>query len=140
DQMRNWVDNTVQRILSFKPSRVMEIGCGTGLLLFRIGPHCERYAGCDFSPAGLLQIEQELKRSQTMENVTLQQRVADDFDGIAPGSFDTVVLNSVVQYFPGAEYLLRVLERASEAVQSGGRIFVGDVRSLPLLETCLAVV
>ncbi|HEX2091920.1 MAG TPA: amino acid adenylation domain-containing protein, partial [Longimicrobiaceae bacterium] len=38
------------------------------------------------------------------------------------------------QYFPGVEYLLRVLEGAAAAVRPGGRIFVGDVRSLPLLE------
>ena len=47
-------------------------------------------------------------------------------------SFDTVVLNSVAQYFPDLDYLLRVLEGAAAALRPGGRIFVGDVRSLPL--------
>src|SRR3989442_7924392 len=41
-------------------------------------------------------------------------RSADDFRGIEPGSFDTVVLNSVVQYFPDGAYLERVLERSEE--------------------------
>ena len=61
-------------------------------------------------------------------------RPADDFGGIPPREFDTVVLNSVVQYFPSVDYLLRVLEGAVEAVSDGGAVFVGDVRSLPLLE------
>ena len=33
------VDNSVERILSLQPKRVLEIGCGTGLLLFRVAPH-----------------------------------------------------------------------------------------------------
>ncbi|HEX9945845.1 MAG TPA: condensation domain-containing protein, partial [Thermoanaerobaculia bacterium] len=48
-----------------------------------------------------------------------------------------VVLNSVAQYFPGVDYLVRVLEGAVRTVAAragGGAVFVGDVRSLPLLE------
>ena len=45
-----------------------------------------------------------------------------------------MILNSVVQYFPHIDYLLRVLEGAIDRVKAGGRVFVGDVRSLPLLE------
>ncbi len=43
DAMREWVDDAVNRVLLQQPRRVLEIGCGTGLLLFRIAPHCERY-------------------------------------------------------------------------------------------------
>ncbi len=50
EQMREWVNNQVARILALQPSRVLEIGCGTGLLLFRIAPHCTQYCGTDFSP------------------------------------------------------------------------------------------
>ena len=50
-----------------------------------------------------------------------------------PGSVDTVVVNSVVQYFPHLDYLQLVLERAAETVAPGGHIFVGDVRHLGLL-------
>jgi len=68
------------------------------------------------------------------DKVVLLERRADDFRDIAPNSFDTVILNSVVQYFPSVVYLLRVLEDAVRATRSGGFVFVGDVRSLPLLE------
>ena len=37
-QMREWVDGTVARIRGLAPRRVLEIGCGTGLLLFRVAP------------------------------------------------------------------------------------------------------
>src|SRR5262249_38958111 len=68
------------------------------------------------------------------DRVQLSERLADDFSGIPEGAFDAVVLNSVVQYFPGGDYLWRVLEGAIQALAPGGRLFIGDVRSLPPLE------
>ena len=45
-----------------------------------------------------------------------------------------MILNSVAQYLPSIEYLACVLEGAYPLVRPGGSIFVGDVRSLPLIE------
>ena len=134
-EMREWVDDAVERILSFAPKSVFEIGCGTGLLLFKLAPQCARYVGTDFSPAALNYVRQQLATSSaTNDKVVLFERRADDFQNIAPNLFDCVILNSVVQYFPSVAYLLRVLEGAVNATRSGGVVFVGDVRSLPLLE------
>ncbi|MGH3368766.1 MAG: AMP-binding protein, partial [Nocardioidaceae bacterium] len=52
-EMREWLDATVEAILSLRPRRVLEIGCGTGMVLFAVAPHCERYVGTDFSPVAL---------------------------------------------------------------------------------------
>ncbi|HYL99528.1 MAG TPA: amino acid adenylation domain-containing protein, partial [Blastocatellia bacterium] len=60
--------------------------------------------------------------------------MADDFEGIPSSYFDAVVLNSVVQYFPDFDYLIRVLRGALRAVRPGGFVFVGDVRNLDLME------
>ena len=65
--------------------------------------------------------------------IELEQCRADDVNERHRGQFDTVVVNSVVQYFPSADYLSNVIEAAISATRGGGRIFVGDVRSLPLL-------
>src|SRR3954454_24301592 len=43
EQMAEWVHDTVVRILQLKPRRILEIGCGTGLLLYRLAPHCDEY-------------------------------------------------------------------------------------------------
>ena len=135
EEMREWVDDAVTRILSLEPKRALEIGCGTGLLLFRLAPHCESYVGADFSPAALGYVRQQLAALDRIDDkVVLLERHADDFRDIEPNSFDAVILNSVVQYFPSAAYLLRVLEGAVKATRPGGFVFVGDVRSLPLLE------
>jgi amino acid adenylation domain-containing protein len=134
-EMKEWVDYTVEQILALRPQRVLEIGCGSGLLLSQIAPHCDEYWGTDYSVAALQYIEQMKQQVTGLENVTTLERMADDFHGIAPASFDTVIINSVVQYFPSATYLLRVLEQAVAAVSAGGHVLIGDVRNLLLLDT-----
>ncbi|AUX22495.1 peptide synthetase [Sorangium cellulosum] len=131
--MRAWRDHTVERILAFQPSRVWEIGCGTGLLLLEIAPQCAGYLGTDFSERAIARLRPQLARG-TLAHVALSRREANDFRGVAPGSFDMVVLNSIVQYFPTADYLRAVIAGAVRSVAPGGVVFLGDVRSLPLLE------
>ncbi len=135
EEMREWVDQTVARILSLRPQNVLEIGCGTGLLLFRLAPSCKRYVATDFSPIALDYIQQTLSlHNENLPQLELLKRRADNFDNLAAESFDVVILNSVVQYFPSIGYLLHVIEGAIKVVKPGGSIFIGDVRSLPLLE------
>ncbi len=132
-EMREWVDNQAAQILALQPNQVLEIGCGTGLLLFRIAPHCTDYCGTDFSPPSLNFIRKHLGNSN-LKQVTLLEKLATDFEGLAPQSFDIVILNSIVQYFPSLEYLIQVIAGAVTVTQPGGRIFIGDLRSLPLLK------
>jgi amino acid adenylation domain-containing protein len=135
-EMREWVDRTVERIGGLRPRGILEIGCGTGLLLFRLAPNCSKYCGTDLSPVALDYVrEVAASRGDELPPLTLLHRAADDFGGIGRGEFDLVVINSVAQYFPGVPYLLDVLRGAVEAVGSEGAIFVGDVRNLLLLDT-----
>jgi len=132
-EMREWLDGTVERILAGRPGRVLEIGCGTGMLLFRIAPHCAQYTAMDLSAEALHHIENQLD-SELAAKTTLLHRPAHALDDFTPQAFDTVVLNSVVQYFPSIEYLIEVLQRTVQLVAPGGMIFIGDVRHAGLLE------
>ncbi|HEV2735529.1 MAG TPA: amino acid adenylation domain-containing protein, partial [Longimicrobiaceae bacterium] len=123
-EMREWVERTAESILALEPERVLEIGCGTGLVLFRVAPRVRLYHATDVSAVAV----EELRRTTAgLPQVRLARAAADDLAGLAGSGFDTVVLNSVAQYFPGVEYLLRVLEGAAAAARPGGRIFLGDV-------------
>ncbi len=141
EEMREWVETTVTEILALRPRQVLEIGCGTGLVLLRVAPHCQRYVGTDQSRAALQRLKEQIPRStESLAPTTLLERSADNFEDFSANSFDTVILNSVVQYFPSVTYLGRVLEQLVALTKPGGRIFVGDVRSLLLLEIFAASV
>ncbi|MEI5036422.1 amino acid adenylation domain-containing protein [Streptomyces sp. S1A(2023)] len=66
------------------------------------------------------------------DQVELRVQDAADVTGLPQGHFDTIVINSVVQYFPGADYLTTVLDRALDLLAPGGAVLVGDVRNLRL--------
>ncbi|WP_188316812.1 class I SAM-dependent methyltransferase [Solihabitans fulvus] len=131
--MREWVDATVAAITELRPRRVLEIGCGTGLLLSRIAPDCDRYVGTDISDRVLARLLANLDRTGGRPNgLHTLRRPAHDLSGI-DGPFDVVVVNSVVQYFPSVPYLWSVLDSAWDLLAPDGVLFVGDVRSQPLL-------
>ncbi|MBA2675316.1 non-ribosomal peptide synthetase, partial [Ramlibacter sp.] len=134
EEMEEWVAHTVGRILELQPRKVLEIGCGTGLLLHRIALACAQYWGMDFSATVLEQLRASLDAHPAAAcDVRLLHREANDFDGVEP-LFDTVVINSVAQYFPNLDYLTQVLEGAIRTVGATGRIFVGDVRNHRLFD------
>ncbi|MCP3099325.1 amino acid adenylation domain-containing protein, partial [Myxococcus sp. K15C18031901] len=140
-QMREWVETTVAQILALRPRRVLELGCGTGLLLYRLAPHCEAYWGVDFARPALERIERQRQHmGDALASVKLLHRGVEDLSDLEPGSFDTVVLNSVIQCFSSVDYLLQVLLGAARVLKAGGRIFLGDVRHLELLEAFQASV
>jgi amino acid adenylation domain-containing protein len=135
-EMREWLGQTVERVKALQPKRVWEIGCGTGMLLFRIAPECTLYRGTDISVAALNFVSQQLQHPELhMPQVVLERKPAHEFGDIGKQQpFDMVLMNSVVQHFPDLEYLKVVLTGAVETLGAGGAIFIGDVRSYPLME------
>ncbi|HWS55853.1 MAG TPA: amino acid adenylation domain-containing protein, partial [Pyrinomonadaceae bacterium] len=133
-EMRLWRDHTLSRLRSLSPSRVLELGCGTGLLLLPLAREVSHYLGLDFSPSSLDFLSRAVRRDPALAaRVRLLRRHAHQLDGIEEGSADLAVINSVVQYFPSLDYLLRVLDALLPKLGRGGRLFLGDLRSLPLL-------
>ncbi|MCU0524368.1 MAG: amino acid adenylation domain-containing protein [Elainella sp. Prado103] len=133
-EVEDWVNATVERILDLRPQRVLEIGCGRGMVLTRVAPHCTRYVGLDISQEAIQALQHRLAQTdRDWCHVTVSQRPAHELEGLAAEGFDTVILNSVIQYFPSVEYLLQVLEQAIQLLRPGGQIFIGDVRNLLLL-------
>jgi amino acid adenylation domain-containing protein/non-ribosomal peptide synthase protein (TIGR01720 family) len=132
-EMREQVEHTVSRILDLHPRRVLDVGCGTGSLLFRIAPVCEHYVGTDFSSTALNHLRKELG-ARGLSNVSLLERAADNFDGLEAEAFDTAILSSIVQYFPHVDYFMGVLQQAINVVRPRGHIFLGGLRNLLSLD------
>jgi amino acid adenylation domain-containing protein len=134
-EMEECIENAVGCIIGLGPRNLLEIGCGTGLLLYRLVSQCARYCGTDFSAAAIQQLERDRDHVKRvgLDRADLRIQTADDFTDLARREIDTIVLNSVVQYFPNLDYLLRVLHGAADCCVDGGAIFVGDVRNLQQL-------
>ncbi|MFJ8579614.1 amino acid adenylation domain-containing protein [Micromonospora sp. NPDC093277] len=135
-EMRGWAEATAERILESDPRSVLEIGCGTGLILYRVAPQVQRYWGTDISPVALNRLRADATSpARGLSGVELFGCAADELATLPDQRFDVIVLNSVVQYFADERYLLRVIEGALPRLAPGGSLFLGDIRSLPLLES-----
>ncbi|MFD0634883.1 condensation domain-containing protein [Catenulispora yoronensis] len=144
DDMREWVEATVQRVLALGPSRVLEVGAGTGLL---VGPLCrraepERYVATDYADSAVEPLGRaaaQLQQAGVPTEVVIHQAEAIEAPTVVPGAHDTIVLNSVAQYFPSLAYLHRFLDEAVSVLEPGGHIFLGDLRNSALLEAFLSL-
>ena len=99
-QMREWLDATVQRIVALDPKRVLEIGCGTGMILYGVLPHVAHYTGVDVSPHALETIAQELSPDERAKVTLLNQPPALE---ASPRRVDLVVINRW-RSTPGPQY------------------------------------
>ncbi|MER6799818.1 amino acid adenylation domain-containing protein, partial [Amycolatopsis mediterranei] len=128
-EMREWHAATIERIRALHPKRVLEIGVGSGLILSRIAPDAETYWGVDLSESAVENVRREVAAMPELAGkVQLAARPAHDL-GELP-DFDTVIINSVAQYFPSADYLAEVVKTAAARLVPGGTIFLGDLRNL----------
>jgi len=135
EQMLEWVKASVDRVAALDPERVLELGCGTGLLLLRIAPQVAAYVGLDISREAIESLRDVARRDEALRHVELRVQAADDFSGLDGAQFDTVVINSVAQYFPDAGYLTGVLSGALAHLVPGGAVYLGDLRCLSLQDT-----
>ncbi|MFD4430100.1 amino acid adenylation domain-containing protein [Nocardia sp. NPDC058497] len=133
DEMLQWRDATVQSIRRLRPHRLLEIGVGGGLLLAELAPDCDEYWATDFAAPTIASLRTKVAGQPWAERVRLRVQPAHVTEGLPEGHFDTVVINSVVQYFPDAAYVLDVVGKALRLLAPGGTLYLGDVRNLTLL-------
>ncbi|MET9697437.1 amino acid adenylation domain-containing protein [Streptomyces sp. NPDC006529] len=134
-QMRAWRAATLDRIRELGQRRILEIGVGTGLLMAPLArsARCEEYWATDFSPAVIDTLYAQTRADGRLRGkVRLGCREAEDTAGLPTGHFDTVVLNSVAQYFPDLDRLRTVIARVLPLLAPGGSILLGDLRHLGL--------
>ncbi|MFE0176943.1 amino acid adenylation domain-containing protein [Streptomyces sp. NPDC059002] len=137
EQLAEWRDAAVAQVLRGAPRRVLEIGVGSGLLLAKIVGEVDEYWGTDISTTVVDRLRAQTEKAGHGDRVHLGVQAADDISGLPQGHFDTVVLNSVAQYFPSVEYLDQVLGQALELLAPGGQLVVGDVRNATTLRLLL---
>ncbi|WP_435059921.1 amino acid adenylation domain-containing protein [Streptomyces sp. bgisy060] len=140
DHMTEWQEATIRRVLDLRPARVLEVGVGSGLILRPVAPHCTAYTGVDFSDALIRTLGRAIEDSDLRDRVALRTLAAHEIGALAPARFDTVVINSVAQYFPSVDYLIDVVRQSMEMLTPGGRIVLGDIRNLRLLRAFVTAI
>lgn len=135
EHMREWIDHAVGLVQRGRPETVLEIGCGSGLLVHRLHSSTRGYLGLD--PAEPVV---ERLRARRLPEVSVLRAAAHELTDdrvltalraqIPGGRPDCVVLNSVTQCFPDQRYLTAVLDDALDLVAPGGTVVVGDIRNL----------
>jgi len=138
--IEEWVDVTVQEVLARKPTSIIEMGCGKGMILFRTAasPAVTRAIGADLSRLAVEHVERTWKshfHRTTLGpaghgKLSTYVRDASNFAGFPDRSWSAVVVNGVSLYFPSMAYQVEVLANGLAKVQDGGCFHLGDQRSL----------
>ena len=147
DEMLTWlyeikntiINNLPKDKIQQKSVKILEIGCGTGLILFEIAPFCLRYDAVDFSETVIKNLQNSLG-STKLNNVHLYTAEAINFSSVIEKGmeYDMVIINSVIQYFPDVEYLNKLLDLSILYLGQEGKIIIGDIRNYALKEALYA--
>lgn len=134
-EMNEWLDETIATIRNIhaESRHILEVGTGSGMILFNLISDVRSYVGVEMSPTAIEFVTKTVKSMPDLANkVHMYQGTAADLGSLdIPTPPDLVVINSVVQYFPSQDYLLDVIETLSR-LPTVETLFFGDIRSYAL--------
>ncbi|KAL8999568.1 MAG: hypothetical protein Q9169_001657 [Polycauliona sp. 2 TL-2023] len=134
-QMIEWLDETIETLVSRVSSHslnVLELGTGSGMILFSIANSLQSYLGLEPSRKAVDFVNATASSIPGLAaKVQVHQGTATDLQLLGVVSPSVVVINSVAQYFPSRDYLLAVVEGLLY-LGSVHTIFFGDIRSFAL--------
>lgn len=128
EEMKEYANNAVIKLTPFIESefKVLEIGIASGLTCFEIAPLVDSYIGIDISKKTLEKTEASLLE-KGITNVTLALAEAMDIDKLNVKEQDIIIMNSVLQYFAGYNYLIVLIKKLLNCMKEKGIIFLGDI-------------
>ncbi len=96
-------------------SRVLEVGCGTGIIAAGVAPHAREVIGVDLSPE-MIRLAQKKARERNLQNLRFE--VGDAYDlPFEADSFDLVLLTNLLHVVKEPD---RVLTEAERLLKPGG--------------------
>ncbi|MGD2089691.1 MAG: amino acid adenylation domain-containing protein [Candidatus Aminicenantes bacterium] len=131
EEMNEYISNFKEKLEPFltPQSRVLEIGCGHGLVLFELAAHVGYYLATDLSP---MIIEKNKRRVQQegLQQVELKPAAASEIRQLGEKNFDLVICSSVIHYFPNSLYLEALIKDAIAVLKDQGIIYLDDLLDL----------
>ncbi len=107
-------------------SRVLEIGCGSGLTLFALAPLVGSYFATDLS-AAMIGTAAAGAQQRGLDQIRFLHLAAHELKNLGENEFNTVILNSVVQSFNGYGYLRQVIAEALALCANEAVVFLGHL-------------
>ncbi|KAI1353206.1 hypothetical protein F5Y01DRAFT_277248 [Xylaria sp. FL0043] len=135
-EMNEWLDDTIRSIRNGRePGNVLEVGTGTGMILFNIIDGLQSYVGLEPTSTAIEFVAKTAKSIPSLQDkIYMQKGTATDIRHLKKNnSPNLVVINSVAQYFPTLNYLLKVAEELIQ-LKTVKTIFFGDMRSFALFD------
>ncbi|GMK38343.1 hypothetical protein PCCS19_13970 [Paenibacillus sp. CCS19] len=128
EEVNQYVDRVVElaRPYAREDKQVLEVGCGSGLIMFELAPLFGSYVGLDPSPV-TQQRNEQIRGERGLANVTLLTAFADSMANMESASFDLILLPSVFQFFEGYRYAEKVMRLGLRLLKPGGKIMIADV-------------
>lgn len=134
-EIEEFIENTVMKLSAYitKSSKVLEIGIASGLTCCAIAPKVETYIGIDLSSETLKRTKETLA-DRRITNVYLKCADAMDIDKLQVKGQNLIILNSVLQYFPGYNYLIALLNKLLKCIDQKAIVYLGDLIDTGLIE------
>jgi amino acid adenylation domain-containing protein len=107
-------------------SRIFEIGCSSGISMFRLAPLVTFYYGTDLSH-GIIEWTRQQVQQRRLDNIRLDCMAAHEIDRVTERDFDVVIINSVIECFNGHNYLRDVLRKSINLLADEGVLFLGNI-------------
>ncbi len=128
EEMDEYGDNVLKKLTPIlrKDMRVLEIGCASGITMYRVAPLVDHYLGIDISRT-IIRHNRLYVKNNRIPNIQLQELAAHQINQLQREKFDLVIINSVIQSFHGHNYFRDVIRQALELLTDTGHIFAGDI-------------
>jgi amino acid adenylation domain-containing protein len=129
-EMDEYGENILEKLdpLLHTKMRVLEIGCASGITMYRIAPQVGFYYGTDLSHVIINKNKKKVEQ-EGHQNIKLKTAAAHEIHQIKTeeNNFHLIIINSVIQCFPGHNYLRKVIKQSIDLLGEKGYLFIGDI-------------
>ncbi len=115
-------DEICKKIRISKEDKVLELGCGSGVLGDRLRRESKLYVGIDIS----LQMLKIFSNNMRTKNIINLFQASTHTIPFINDTFDVIVMNSVTMYFPNEDIFIKTLEEIKRVAKKNATLFIGD--------------